>query len=459
MSVGNHYEHWGRAVKAAVIAVLLAGLLPACVLAGKGAEPEAVTICGVTYAVVPDEQMRTWGFPLPRIPRERNAAWIYFKAMNAYSEPERGSELRALRDAVLEGKWTAESAPLEKYIEGNAKAFALVKKAAAMAECYFPPLGNQGDTFEDVSVSGLSIPYLTQMRELARFLVVCGKKLETAGDPAKALDAYLLAPRVGYHTSRGPMLIHGLLGLAVNRMALGAIEQCVLRHDLDEHLLAEVQAHVHKLSRRRPDIRWAMANEKVCSVQVVDHVLEHPEVYGGLWEGRLALWLAGLKESEWHAIARADVREYWEILEKGLCMALPEYLNSNVSQELTRRVRARRFPPNLMAIVGPALPRMTYAWNELWWTVLDVEFALARYRAEHGRYPEKIEDAKDLMLSDGIDPFSGERLKYRLEKDGSFTLWSVGENVKDDGGKVEKAASRWMEDDIVWNSRLLRGEK
>ena len=81
-------------------------------------------------------------------------------------------------------------------------------------------------------------------------------------------------------------------------------------------------------------------------------------------------------------------------------------------------------------------------------------FALARYKARHGEYPERLEDAKGLMLSDGIDPFSGELLGYRREDDGSFTLWSVGEDLVDDGGTHEEGAVRWAGPDYVWTSRL-----
>jgi hypothetical protein len=424
-----------------------------------GAEPDTVRIHGTTYAVVTDEQMRSWGFSVPYIPREQNAAWVYLEAINAYSEPERDSKLRALRETVLQGKWTAQSAPLGRYIEENAEALALVKKAAAMPKCYFPPLGNQGDTFQDTLVSGLLIPYLSGMRELGCLLIVRGKQLESEGHPRKALDVYLLVPCVAAHVSRGPMLIHGLVGLAINRMAFAAIEQCILGAQLDEPVLAEVQARVHALAVCRPDIRWAMDNEHACSAQMVEHVLGHPEMYGGRWKWRLVLAAAGLTEDDWSRIARHDLQEYYEILERELGMPLPEYLDSDICEELSRKVTARRLPPNLMLIIGPMLPRTNYARDELGWAVLDTEFALARFRAKHNEYPEKLEDAKDLMLSDETDPFSGKPLKYRREKDGSFTLWSVGENLKDDGGEVRETEDRWFQEDIVWSSRLILSEE
>jgi len=98
--------------------------------------------------------------------------------------------------------------------------------------------------------------------------------------------------------------------------------------------------------------------------------------------------------------------------------------------------------------------RMLYDREDLEWTVTDTFLALARHKGKHGEYPETLDEAKDLMLSDGIDPFSGELLKYRREADGSFTLWSVGEDLVDDGGKHKEGAARWYGPDYVWTSRV-----
>jgi len=452
-------------MKAATLTLCVALFVPIGLKAAV--EGETVTIAGKTYAVVPDEKMRAWGFDVPDLPRENNAAWVYFKAINAYSGLDRGSDLWRLRDAVEQGTWTKEAAPLDNYLKRNAKALALLKKAAAMRDCYFPPIGNVGDTFEDVSPAGLLLPHLSHTRELARFLIVTGKKLEFDGRPAEALATYLLVPRLGYHASRGTMLIHGLVGLAFNRMAMEAIEECLMRHACDEQTLVRVQAQLAELSTRRPDIAWAMHSEKVCSVQCAEHFLRHPELHGGRLTWRLYIRLCGLTRKEWHAIVRRDVEEFWDITDRHVRMPLREYLHSDAQEELSRKVRARsdRGPANIMILLGPAIwsSRIIYARDDLYWAVLDVEIAMPRFKARHGKYPGTLDELKLLMLSDGIDPFSGEPLKYRLEKDGSFTIWSVGEDLKDNGGKLKEVAARWdplprealNRADYVWNSRRL----
>lgn len=60
-------------------------------------------------------------------------------------------------------------------------------------------------------------------------------------------------------------------------------------------------------------------------------------------------------------------------------------------------------------------------------------FALAAYRAHHGRYPEKLTDLA--YLGDVPDDlFSGKPLVYRPSSDG-YVLYSVGANARDDGGR------------------------
>ena len=128
--------------------------------------------------------------------------------------------------------------------------------------------------------------------------------------------------------------------------------------------------------------------------------------------------------------------------------------------ETKERVSAKACSP-LLEMITPSMwrARIQYGRADLSWNVLDAMFALARYKAKHGEYPETLEDVKGLMLSDGTDPFTGKALKYRLEEDGSFTIWSVGDNLKDDGGEVGTKHNPWRGEDHVWNSRLLRGER
>jgi hypothetical protein len=73
--------------------------------------------------------------------------------------------------------------------------------------------------------------------------------------------------------------------------------------------------------------------------------------------------------------------------------------------------------------------------TEQWQQNLQLAFALAAYRADHGRYPQKLEPLKPDYLNEvPSDLFSGQALIYRpLDK--GYLLYSVGANRQDDEGR------------------------
>jgi hypothetical protein len=82
--------------------------------------------------------------------------------------------------------------------------------------------------------------------------------------------------------------------------------------------------------------------------------------------------------------------------------------------------------------------------------------ALKRYQLKHGNYPPNLGSlVPEFVSSIPLDPMDGQPLRYRLKADGTFLLYSVGENGEDDGGdpslsqNVESSYFYWQ------NSRAL----
>jgi hypothetical protein len=82
--------------------------------------------------------------------------------------------------------------------------------------------------------------------------------------------------------------------------------------------------------------------------------------------------------------------------------------------------------------------------------------ALKRYSLRHGKLPENLNAlAPEFLPAVPVDYMDGHPIKYRLNPDGSFVLYSVGEDGKDDGGDMtlpEGSQSRdlWKRRDYVW---------
>jgi len=61
--------------------------------------------------------------------------------------------------------------------------------------------------------------------------------------------------------------------------------------------------------------------------------------------------------------------------------------------------------------------------------------ALQRFKLAHGNYPRQLAElVPDFVASAPCDPVDGKPLRYRLETGGTFLLYSIGENGRDDGG-------------------------
>jgi hypothetical protein len=67
--------------------------------------------------------------------------------------------------------------------------------------------------------------------------------------------------------------------------------------------------------------------------------------------------------------------------------------------------------------------------------VVVTAIALKRHQLKHGKLPDKLTElTPDFLASVPIDPMDGQPLRYKPNPDGSFLLYSVGEDGKDDGG-------------------------
>jgi hypothetical protein len=82
--------------------------------------------------------------------------------------------------------------------------------------------------------------------------------------------------------------------------------------------------------------------------------------------------------------------------------------------------------------------------------------ALKRYFLRHGKFPTSLDELVPEFLSSApTDYMDGKPMKYHLNTEGAFKLYSVGENGTDDGGDNtplddSKSKNLWKRKDMVW---------
>ena len=89
--------------------------------------------------------------------------------------------------------------------------------------------------------------------------------------------------------------------------------------------------------------------------------------------------------------------------------------------------------------------------------------ALKRFQLRHGQLPSTLEAlVPELLPAVPYDYMSAKPLVYRLKADGSYLLYSVGDDGKDDGGDPTLAPSAsaglWGGRDVVWPSPVTEAE-
>jgi hypothetical protein len=94
-----------------------------------------------------------------------------------------------------------------------------------------------------------------------------------------------------------------------------------------------------------------------------------------------------------------------------------------------------RFERLLLPSLSNAARRFAYGQASL--NLARTAIALERYRLARGAFPESLDAlAPQFIAKVPHDVIGGQPLKYRREADGSFVLYSVGWNEKDDDGEA-----------------------
>jgi hypothetical protein len=124
-----------------------------------------------------------------------------------------------------------------------------------------------------------------------------------------------------------------------------------------------------------------------------------------------------------------------------------------------RTIYARSVGPAVVAVMRKALRSETLR------GMARADFALRRFQLRHGRLPHALQElVPEFLDSVPVDCMDGQPLRYSRDGDANFVLWSVGENLRDDGGDAtlssdEPSLMSLLEaPDIVWPRPASRAE-
>ena len=353
------------------------------------------------------DEMRHVGALWPQVPPEENAAYWYDRAaMAALCIGEPMGSLLSL------DPYGGDRAAFGVWVRDNAEALDLLKKGLGLASGARPPF------FDSTTGSVSTMPQqLAASRHLARVVVDAGFNEELNGRPEAAAEWYASDIRMGAQMRRGT-LIADLVGIAVSSIGNGPLNGLVANADLPASTLRRI-------------IEQARAAES--SPDEIKCVLDH-EVLLAYGRGDPAV-------SALHNEAQ-----------RSLSMPLSAYL----ADSLTQRLLNDRGDDSATNAANWAHFRTQLGRADASLRALQIRAAIALFSKERGGPPDALTELVPVCLpAVPADPFDGKPMRY-ARTGATWKLWSVGPDLKDDGGTVSegKPGFSWAGPDYVFISKL-----
>ena len=254
------------------------------------------------------------------------------------------------------------------------------------------------------------------------------------GDPAGAARSIRAILILGRSLEREPVLVSMLVRIACEGIGIGHLEELLGTVDFSDEDLIALQEEL-RAADYRENLYQAMLGERVTVITTIEDPtmqgIDGPR--GGLWRltqrDGMALSLEHMGE-----LAAATRKPWLQALDAA--DQAEQRLRQVTSASTLNRVRymmpAMLLPAISVAFQAAARARATG-------DAADAAIAIERYRREHGKLPEKLDElVPEFLPRVPIDPYDGQPLRYLVDEDGC-RIYSIGRNQTDEGGEGDLA--------------------
>lgn len=325
-------------------------------------------------------------------------------------------------------------------------------------------LGSQNGEAEKTSTRlfELLLPGLARLKSLNLPLRTSAWTELNAGNPDAALRDVETMLRVGDAANSQPLLIIGLVRLALMDLAVQTIWAGLAERRWQEPQLAALEKHLSGINVVA-DLQRCLRGERVLAIASMGLLPTRSNAGPFMAEDPLRLamrwWPAAFRYRNQLNIARA----YQTLLIERLDPASRCVRVIPTGPDLAARADCSAWSP-YNVFTGMLLPAVEKslekaATGQAAVSLARVACALERHRLADGHYPEHLDGLTPRFL-DRLppDPVTAQPLKYRREAPDRFVLYSVGLDGKDDGGQPatiakETGGARTESGDWVWRSQ------
>lgn len=360
-------------------------------------------------------------------PAAENAATLYAQAFAALS---------------------AEDADSPDSLAHNQETLALLLQAAERPLCRYPVVLTDGVM--------VLLPHLSKIKKCATLLRQEAVSQAERGHTDAATKAILAGFRLCRSLDNEPLLTSKLVEIASLEQTFDGLQESLDRKSFTD---AELLRLLTALRDTEPAVRFrrAMLGERanlVAAFQSSDEKLAEAMAVSGdrvvaTSPSMIRIYRAGGNLDKDFAFALDFMSKFVALVDLPFPQALKKAAEIKIpdtqtvlSQNLIVSAALLPEPAMLVNKSAEAVARIRLAQ-----TVLAVE----RYRLKHnGALPTSLSEVSAELLE---DPFDGQPLRYRKLPSGGYAVYSVGQDLKDDGGSVEEPKANTPSDIVMTITR------
>jgi hypothetical protein len=373
------------------------------------------------------------------------------------SDLDAESYLLEVYEPAIQRPWNREAFPLgAKWLDANQAPLELVVAASKLPRFYAPRIAS-GDPPMLINVL---LPLINSARDAAQGLAARAMLRLNEKNYPGAWDDLMALRRLGRVIGNEATLVEILVGYAVEGLGVAGQIEFLASAELTPEQWSLLQKELDALPPRSKLAKTLDRSERFAVLDTILGVAEGgPDVLAGVTNGgadslltnvalrgvdwNIPLTIANLWMNRLVAAAqiedpkqRAQETERFEADLKAMVAGTKEPWGL-VGAIASRRRASEKIGEVFVGLMLPAISAMfqAEARTETHDDLLRIGLALARYKSEHGDFPEKLEQlAPDMIPVVPTDAFAGTPFVYTRRSEG-YLLYSFGANQTDEGGK------------------------
>ncbi len=340
------------------------------------------------------------------------------------------------------------AADVLKALSKFAEPLAQLREAGTRPHCHFP--------IHWEMAFAAALPHIEILNGASKLFALRLSAHLALGDSAAAYEDFRAGLRLATATAEEPTLIAGLVRLATVATMENAVWGGLLGQQWAEPELRKIEADLAGLDGLK-DYLFALGSERGGSNQMTDMLIDNPRQFAALMQGEppSSAWGSSAFPSGWLYQNKVRANRFFDESAARIDPGQRRYFGERPVPSSAAHITSipARIYYMIFCLMSPVMEQIENK-AVLTATVTDqtrLACALERFRLARGNLPQALSElAPEFIPAIPVEIVNGEPYRYRRTDDGSFALYSVGTDLRDDGGVIDPKLNASKQADWVW---------